>query len=310
MTARGLLPDFSPAALAEANALAVTDLSGGEQVRDLRERPWVSIDDDDSRDLDQLSLAEPLDGGAARLLVAIADVEAAVRPADAIDVHARANTTSVYTAAQIFPMLPERLSTDLTSLGAGRRSPGAGRGDDGRGRRPGRAVRRLSGTGAQPGEARLRLGRAPGSRALDPRRPPPQPGILAQLRLQDRVAQAMKALRHQRGALTSAPPRRTRCSTASGSPTCLGREEPGQGADRGLHDRGERRRPPSTSTASASRRCAASFRALRAGSASSSSRTGSASGCPRSASAPALQAFLTGDARSIRCAFRISRSRS
>ena len=68
------------------------------------------------RDLDQLTVAEALPGGATKLLVAIADVDAVVKQRSALDGHARDNTTSVYTAAETFPMLPEKLSTDLTSL--------------------------------------------------------------------------------------------------------------------------------------------------------------------------------------------------
>ena len=84
-----------------------------------RDLLWASIDNDTSRDLDQLSVAEPMAGGAVKVLVAVADVDAVVKRRSAIDDHAQTNTTSVYTAAAIFPMLPERLSTDLTSLGEG-----------------------------------------------------------------------------------------------------------------------------------------------------------------------------------------------
>ncbi|MDD4645518.1 MAG: RNB domain-containing ribonuclease, partial [Bacteroidales bacterium] len=87
-----------------------------ESVYDLRHLLWCSIDNDDSRDLDQLSVAEPVSDGSVRLLVAIADVDACVPKATAIDDHAKQNTTSVYTAAEVFPILPEKLSTDLTSL--------------------------------------------------------------------------------------------------------------------------------------------------------------------------------------------------
>src|SRR5205807_327268 len=79
---------------------------------------WCSIDNDDSRGLDQLSVAEPLAGGDVKVLVAIADVDAAVPKESPIDRHAAVNTTSVYTPAAIFPMLPAELSTDLTSLAA------------------------------------------------------------------------------------------------------------------------------------------------------------------------------------------------
>ena len=78
MLERGLVPDFSPAAIAEANALEGPALEVGPSVRDLRGLPWASIDNDDSRDLDQLTVAEPLPSGDVKVLVAIADVTAAV----------------------------------------------------------------------------------------------------------------------------------------------------------------------------------------------------------------------------------------
>ena len=115
MRARGLDPDFSPGELAEAAAIE-PPRTADEPARDLRDLPWCSIDNDDSRDLDQLSASESLKGDDVRLFVAIADVDAAVRKGSTLDRHAAVNTTSVYTPGVIFPMLPERLSTDLTSL--------------------------------------------------------------------------------------------------------------------------------------------------------------------------------------------------
>src|SRR6185369_15286846 len=117
MQERGLEPDFPPAAMAELGAIsgAARDAS----LRDLTALPWCSIDNDDSRDLDQLSVAGRSATGAITILVAVADVDALVKPGSAIDAHARTNTTSVYTAAGIFPMLPEQLSTGLTSLNEG-----------------------------------------------------------------------------------------------------------------------------------------------------------------------------------------------
>ena len=86
-------------------------------IRDLRDLPWASIDDDDSRDLDQLTVARPADeDGRVTILVAIADVDALVPKDSATDRHAQRNTVTVYTPGIIFPLLPERLSTDLTSL--------------------------------------------------------------------------------------------------------------------------------------------------------------------------------------------------
>jgi exoribonuclease-2 len=116
---RGLLPAFAPQALQEAEAARATGPERDGAIRDLRQLPWFSIDNDDTRDLDQLSVAESLPGDAARLRVAVADVDAMVRAGGAVDGHAGVNTTSVYTAAGIFPMLPEVLSTDLTSLHEG-----------------------------------------------------------------------------------------------------------------------------------------------------------------------------------------------
>ncbi|MFI4865560.1 MAG: RNB domain-containing ribonuclease [Steroidobacterales bacterium] len=119
MLERALLPDFSAAALKQTESITDPAREPGAGIRDLRTLLWASIDNDDSRDLDQLTVAQPLAAGAVKLLVAIADVDALVRRGSPIDDHARANTTSVYTVAQTFPMLPEKLSTNLSSLGEG-----------------------------------------------------------------------------------------------------------------------------------------------------------------------------------------------
>lgn len=122
MLEHGLLPDFSTEVLAELAKLqthSITDniLSDSHPgIRDLRDLTWASIDNDDSRDLDQLTVAVSMPAGQVKILVAIADVDSSVRNGSEIDLHARKNTTSVYTAAQIFPMLPEKISTDMTSL--------------------------------------------------------------------------------------------------------------------------------------------------------------------------------------------------
>ncbi len=202
MRARGLEPDFPRDALAQAASLRAAPQTTEEPVRDLRSRLWCSIDNDASRDLDQVSVAEPLAGGSTRVLVAIADVDAAVSRGSAIDRHAAVNTTSVYTPAVIFPMLPERLSTDLTSLAAGEArlsivieftidgdgSPGAsdvyGAWVTNRAKLAYNAVGAwLAGQGPMP----------PAVAAV--------PGMDAQVKLQDGVAQAIGKLRHEQGAL-------------------------------------------------------------------------------------------------------------
>ncbi|MES1240796.1 MAG: RNB domain-containing ribonuclease [Acidobacteriota bacterium] len=119
MIERDLDPDFPPPVLEETAELREPGrhaIRPGAPVQDLRSLPWFSIDNNDTRDLDQLTVAEPLGGQEVRVRVAVADVDELVPKESATDRHAAHNTTSVYTPARVFPMLPERLSTDLTSL--------------------------------------------------------------------------------------------------------------------------------------------------------------------------------------------------
>ena len=116
MRERGLEADFPADALAQVAALTAAPSANDVPLKDLRTWPWCSIDNDDSKDLDQLSVAERLSDGQVRVLVAIADVDVLVAQGSPVDRHAAVNTTSVYTPARVFPMLPTRLSTDLTSL--------------------------------------------------------------------------------------------------------------------------------------------------------------------------------------------------
>src|SRR5580700_8716127 len=116
MLDEGFQPDFPPAVDQQVKALEAQKASAtGDGVRDLRSLLWSSIDNDSSRDLDQAEAAERVSGGI-RLLIAIADVDSDVPIGSPIDKHAAAQTTSVYTGIRIFSMLPEQLSTDLTSL--------------------------------------------------------------------------------------------------------------------------------------------------------------------------------------------------
>ena len=202
MRDRGLDPAFPPGALAEVAALTAPARTTEEPTRDLRALLWCSIDNDDSRDLDQLSVAEALSGGDVKVLVAIADVDATVRKGSPVDRHAALNTTSVYTPAVIFPMLPEKLSTDLTSLADQQdrlsvviefvvSTDGALKASD----LYGALVRNhaklaynavgawLAGDGPLPAAAAA------------------VPGMDEQLRMQDRLAQALSHVRHEHGAL-------------------------------------------------------------------------------------------------------------
>ncbi len=203
MLERGLLPDFSPGVRSQTAVITRAAAAPEPALRDLRQLLWASIDNDDSRDLDQLSVAEPLGDGAVKILVAVADVDGIVKKGSPIDGHARTNTTSVYTVAEIFPMLPEELSTDLTSLGEGQDRPaivvemvvrpdGTVRETD-----VYRAAVRNRAKLAYNGVAAWLDGTAPA-----PQRVSAAAGMEEQLRIQDRVAQAMRAVRHQHGALS------------------------------------------------------------------------------------------------------------
>jgi len=202
MLERGLVPDFPLQALAELDGIHGPATRTRESTRDLRNLLWCSIDNDDSRDLDQLTVAESCQGGTIKVLVAIADVDAVVKKRSALDDHARQNTTSVYTVAETFPMLPEKLSTDLTSLNFESDRLAiviemvlAADGS-------------LQSSDVYGATVRSRAKLAYNSVAgwLEGNGPMPQgigavSGLDENLRLQDRVAQKLKALRHFNGAL-------------------------------------------------------------------------------------------------------------
>jgi len=205
MLERGLLPDFSSTALAELEQIqhSVAVARDSNTIQDKRSLLWVSIDNDDSRDLDQLTVAEILHADRVKILVAIADVDSSVKNGSAIDDHARHNTTSVYTAAEIFPMLPEKLSTDVTSLNLNEdrlavviemvvSADGA-----------------LEDSNIYRAWVRNRAKLAYNSVAtwLENKGEIPEEitaikGLAENLRIQDRVAQSMKKLRHTHGALS------------------------------------------------------------------------------------------------------------
>ena len=203
MIERGLLPDFSPAAMAEVARIQTVAADQHSNLRDLTGLLWASIDNDDSRDLDQLTVAEPCSDRSVKLLVAIADVDGLVTKDSALDAHAKHNTTSVYTAGEIFPMLPEKLSTDLTSLNEEQDRLAIVTEmvvtEDGTviSSTHFRALVRNHAKLAYNSVAAWLVGTAPA-----PERIKAVSGLDEQLRLQDRVAQRLKARRHQCGALS------------------------------------------------------------------------------------------------------------
>ena len=202
MIERGLEPDF-PAAAQQELARILGPAKAGANTPDLRDRLWASVDNDDSRDLDQLTVAESLPGGRVRILVAVADVDALVGKGSALDGHAARNTTSVCTPAATFSMLPEMLSTNLTSLNE----------DQDRIAIVADMVFMEDGSSASAELYRARVhnraklayssvaawltGDGPA-----PKRIAEVPGLGENLRLQDAVAQRLTGLRHHRGALS------------------------------------------------------------------------------------------------------------
>ena len=202
MTERGFLVDFSEAVLNEVEKIAQVDWGAKSSWKDLRHLLWASIDNDDSLDLDQLTVAETLPDKTVKIFVAVADVDALVKRNSAIDEHARQNTTSVYTAGKIFPMLPEKLSTDLTSLNFHEDRP----------------VIIIEAVISEVGEMQssdiyhalvrnhAKLAYNSIAAWLEGKGPMPEavaavPGLAENLRIQDRVAQQLKGLRHEHGAL-------------------------------------------------------------------------------------------------------------
>jgi ribonuclease R len=120
MRQHGFEPEFSAAVIREVGLLDTPpSQSLPSDVRDLRALLWSSVDNRESRDLDQIEVAERLPDDSIRVMIGVADVDALVRLGSAADAHAASNATSVYTGVAVFPMLPERLSTHLTSLNEG-----------------------------------------------------------------------------------------------------------------------------------------------------------------------------------------------
>ena len=202
MIDEGFQPDFPPEAEQQLESLKADAIAAPDaHLEDLRSMFWSSIDNDTSRDLDQLEVAERLTEGI-RVLIAIADVDSDVSLGSPLDQHAALETTSVYTGIRTFPMLPERLSTDLTSLNqdADRMAVVVDMtiAADGSIRSGGiyRALVRNRAQLTYNGVGPWLEGRAD---------PPPKitasPDLAAQLRLQDEAAQAMLLARQLKGAL-------------------------------------------------------------------------------------------------------------
>ena len=203
MVENGFEPEFPPAAQQELAQLRANPpvVSSTTEIRDLRNLLWSSIDNDTSRDLDQIEFAERLADGQTRVLIGIADVDTFVPKASALDAHAGKETTTVYTGVRNFPMLPEELSTGTTSLleNVDRLCVVTEFVVDGNGCVMSSDVyRAIAHNKAQLAYnavgAWLEGGTAPAKVATSSE-------LQEQLRLQDKVAQAMRSERYRQGAL-------------------------------------------------------------------------------------------------------------
>jgi len=204
MIENGFEPDFPPEVQQQLAQLKAAPPSSapGKDVRDLRHLLWSSIDNDTSRDLDQIEVAERLPDGTTKVLVGIADVDSFVPKGSPIDRHAAKETTTVYTGVRNFSMLPEQLSTGTTSLLEvdGKLSVVTEFVVDSNGQVTVHSIyRALVVNKAQL--AYNAVGAWLEGRAPAPPKVAASPELQAQLKLQDEVAQTLKNERHRHGAL-------------------------------------------------------------------------------------------------------------
>ena len=203
MLEHGFQPDFPAAATTELGAIqAHPELPDAPGAQDLRNLLWSSIDNDTSKDLDQIEWAEQLPDGRIRVLVGVADVDIRVKRGTALDAHAQSETTSVYTGVVVFPMLPSQLSEGITSLNENQDRvaivveyavDAAGTASDGK------AYRALVRNRAQL--AYPSVGAWLEGTAAAPPKVAANADLAAQLKLQDAAAQRMVGGRFQHGAL-------------------------------------------------------------------------------------------------------------
>ncbi len=197
----GFAPDFPAPVTAEADAPGAPRLD--EACRDLRALLWSSIDNVESRDLDQIEWAERSPNDDIRVLVGIADVDSIVKKNSATDAHARFNATSVYTGGPVFPMLPERLSTDLTVLAQDQDRPAIIM--EFVVNKEGQVTCSEVCTAAVRNHARLnycQVGKWLRNESGSPTDGPADPALCGQLRLQEEASLRLKRFRAERGALT------------------------------------------------------------------------------------------------------------